>query len=123
MKIAVVTSTFPKNSFDNVPKFVETQVINLKTNFPNLEFYILAPQNNLRETSLNTKYYKQIRFNYFWPKHFQKLTNNGIINQLKKFLYYVMVPFFVFAELFALIRLVKQEDIDLFMHTGFSPKQ
>ena len=33
MKIAVVTSTFPKNSFDNVPKFVETQVINLKQIF------------------------------------------------------------------------------------------
>ena len=96
MKIAIVTSTFPKSSFDNVPKFVETQVINLKTNFPNLEFYILAPQDNSRETSLNTKYYKQIRFNYFWPKHFPKLTNNGIINQLKQnVLYYFMVPFFV----------------------------
>tara|TARA_B100000900_G_C20587782_1_gene720364 strand:- start:1220 stop:2434 length:1215 start_codon:yes stop_codon:yes gene_type:complete len=123
MKIAVVTSTFPKNFFDNVPKFVETQVINLKTNFPNLEFYILAPQNNSRETSLNTKYYKQIRFNYFWPKHFQKLTNNGIINQLKQnILYYIMVPFFVFAELFALIRLVKQEDIDFIYAHWFFPQ-
>ena len=123
MKIAIVTSTFPKSSFDNVPKFVETQVINLKTNFPNLEFYILAPQDNSRETSLNTKYYKQIRFNYFWPKHFQKLTNNGIINQLKQnVLYYFMVPFFVFAELFALIRLVKQEDIDLIYAHWFFPQ-
>lgn len=123
MKIAVVTSTFPKSSFDNVPKFVETQVINLKTNFPNLEFYILSPQNNSREASLNTKYYKQIRFNYFWPKHFQKLTNNGIINQLKKnVLYYFMVPFFVFAELIALIQLVKQEDIDLIYAHWFFPQ-
>ena len=30
MKIAIITSTFPKNKDDKVPKFIETQVINLK---------------------------------------------------------------------------------------------
>ena len=30
MKIAILTTTFPKNKNDKVPKFIETQVINLK---------------------------------------------------------------------------------------------
>ena len=46
MKIAILTTTFPKNKNDKVPKFIETQVINLKKNYPNLEIYVLCPDNN-----------------------------------------------------------------------------
>ena len=42
MKIAIITSTFPKNKDDKVPKFIETQVINLKKNYQIFEIYVLC---------------------------------------------------------------------------------
>ena len=83
MKIAILTTTFPKNKNDKVPKFIETQVINLKKNYPNLEIYVLCPDNNKNLDIEVNKLYTQIRFQYFYPKLFQTLTNNGIMNQLK----------------------------------------
>ena len=123
MKIVILTSTFPKNSLDNVPRFIETQIINLKNNFPNLEFYVLAPENTDNHQVLNTKYYKQIRYRYFWPKYFQKLTNNGILNQIKKNrLYYLLIPFFIAGQFLALSRLVKLEKVDLIYAHWFFPR-
>ena len=46
MNIAVITSTFPKNSSDKIPKFIKNQIINLKSNYPELNFFVLAPDNN-----------------------------------------------------------------------------
>ena len=83
MKIAIITSTFPKNKDDKVPKFIETQVINLKKNYPNFEIYVLCPDNNKKLEIEANKLYTQIRFQYFFPKFFQTLTNEGIMNQLK----------------------------------------
>jgi len=123
MKIVILTSTFPKNSLDNVPRFIETQIINLKNNFPNLEFYVLAPENTDSLQVLNTNDYKQIRYRYFWPKYFQKFTNNGILNQIKKNrLYYLLIPFFIVGQFLALSRLVKQEKVDLIYAHWFFPQ-
>ena len=94
MKIAIITSTFPKNKDDKVPKFIETQVINLKKNYPNFEIYVLCPDNNKKLEIEANKLYTQIRFQYFFPKFFQTLTNEGIMNQLKNnILNYFLIPF------------------------------
>ena len=114
MKIAIITSTFPKNKYDKVPKFIETQVINLKKNYPNFEIYVLCPDNNKKLEIEVNKLYTQIRFQYFFPKFFQTLTNEGIMNQLKNnILNYFLIPFLFGSQMISLFRLVKRENIEL----------
>ena len=117
MKIAILTTTFPKNKNDKVPKFIETQVINLKKNYPNLEIYVLCPDNNKNLDIEVNKLYTQIRFQYFYPKLFQTLTNNGIMNQLKNnVLNYFLIPFLFVSQMVSLFKLVKKE---LFFNSFF----
>ena len=123
MNIAVVTSTFPKNSSDNIPKFIKNQVINLKSNYPELNFFVLAPDNNENIELEKSNHYKQIRFKYFWPKRFQVLTKNGIINQLRRnSLNYLLIPFFFISQFVYLYRLVKNEKINLIYAHWFFPQ-
>ena len=123
MNIAVVTSTFPKNSSDKIPKFIKNQIINLKSNYPELNFFVLAPDNNENIKLEESNHYKQVRFKYFWPKHFQVLTKNGIINQLRRNpLNYLFIPFFFISQFFYLYRLVKKEKINLIYAHWFFPQ-
>ena len=123
MKIAILTTTFPKNKNDKVPKFIETQVINLKKNYPNLEIYVLCPDNNKNLDIEVNKLYTQIRFQYFYPKLFQTLTNNGIMNQLKKnVLNYFLIPFLFVSQMVSLFKLVKKENIELIYAHWFFPQ-
>ena len=123
MKIAIITSTFPKNKYDKVPKFIETQVINLKKNYPNFEIYVLCPDNNKKLEIEVNKLYTQIRFQYFFPKFFQTLTNEGIMNQLKNnILNYFLIPFLFASQMISLFRLVKRENIELIYAHWFFPQ-
>ena len=123
MKIAILTTTFPKNKNDKVPKFIETQVINLKKNYPNLEIYVLCPDNNKNLDIEVNKLYTQIRFQYFYPKLFQTLTNNGIMNQLKNnVLNYFLIPFLFVSQMVSLFKLVKKENIELIYAHWFFPQ-
>ena len=123
MKIAIITSTFPKNKDDKVPKFIETQVINLKKNYPNFEIYVLCPDNNKKLEIEANKLYTQIRFQYFFPKFFQTLTNEGIMNQLKNnILNYFLIPFLFASQMISLFRLVKRENIELIYAHWFFPQ-
>ena len=123
MKIAIITSTFPKNKYDKVPKFIETQVINLKKNYPNFEIYVLCPDNNKKLEIEANKLYTQIRFQYFFPKFFQTLTNEGIMNQLKNnILNYFLIPFLFGSQMISLFRLVKRENIELIYAHWFFPQ-
>ena len=123
MKIAILTTTFPKNKNDKVPKFIETQVINLKKNYPNLEIYVLCPDNNNNLDIEVNKLYTQIRFQYFYPKLFQTLTNNGIMNQLKNnVLNYFLIPFLFVSQIVSLFKLVKKENIELIYAHWFFPQ-
>ena len=123
MKIAIITSTFPKNKYDKVPKFIETQVINLKKNYPNFEIYVLCPDNNKKLEIEVNKLYTQIRFRYFFPKFFQTLTNEGIMNQLKNnILNYFLIPFLFGSQMISLFRLVKRENIELIYAHWFFPQ-
>ena len=109
MNIAVITSTFPKNSSDKIPKFIKNQIINLKSNYPELNFFVLAPDNNENIKLEESNYYKQIRFKYFWPKHFQVLTKNGIVNQLRRNpLNYLFIPFFFYKSVFLFVSISKK---------------
>ena len=123
MKIAIITSTFPKNKYDKVPKFIETQVINLKKNYPNFEIYVLCPDNNKKLEIEANKLYTQIRFQYFFPKFFQTLTNEGIMNQLKNnILIYFLIQFLFASQMISLFRLVKRENIELIYAHWFFPQ-
>ena len=123
MNIAIVTSTFPKNNSDNIPKFIKNQIINLKSNYPELNFFVLAPDNNENIELEESNHFKQIRFKYFWPRRFQVLTKNGIVNQLRRnFLNYLFIPFFFVSQFFYLFRLVKKEKINLIYAHWFFPQ-
>jgi glycosyltransferase involved in cell wall biosynthesis len=123
MKILILATTFPVNSIDRVPRFVENQIINLKNSYPDLEFIVLAPDSSKFQILDESKYYKQIRFKYFWPNKMQTLTNGAILNQLKdSYLNYLLVPFLVVSQIFHLVKLVKKESPDLIYAHWFFPQ-
>jgi len=123
MKILILATTFPNNSNDRVPRFVENQIINLKNSYPELKFIVLAPDSSKSQMLDESKYYKQTRFKYFWPNKMQTLTNGAILNQLKdNYLNYLLVPFLVISQIFHLIKLVKKESPDLIYAHWFFPQ-
>ena len=123
MKILILATTFPINSVDRVPRFIENQIINLKNSYPDLKFIVLAPDSSNHQILDKSKFYKQIRFKYFWPNKMQTLTDGAVLNQLKSnYLNYLLVPFLVISQIFHLIKLVKKEAPDLIYAHWFFPQ-
>jgi glycosyltransferase involved in cell wall biosynthesis len=111
-RVLVMTSTFPRWENDPEPAFIFELCRRLISYY---DITVLAPRTpggKMRETiaELNV-----VRFPYFvnrWEK--LAMHGGGILNKLKSSpIYYLMVPFFLFGQLFALVRLLRHERFDL----------
>jgi glycosyltransferase involved in cell wall biosynthesis len=111
-RILVVASTFPASKNDPVPSFVRDLVIAAKKHDPQLEFAVLAPHDPRSSTPGLTRHehYDGYRFPYFWPRRAQLLAGQGgIVPSLQRNkALYLLVPFFLVAEWFAVKRLVRR---------------
>ncbi|WP_213814362.1 glycosyltransferase [Glaciihabitans sp. dw_435] len=107
--VLVVASTFPSSPTDPVPAFVKELVVATRLADPATRISVLAPHDPRSDTQDFTRheYYDEYRFRYMWPRRWQVLAGQGGIGpslRRNRFLYLV-VPFFLFFEFFAVLRL------------------
>lgn len=124
-KLLIIASTFPASDEDTVPAFVRDQVIALKKLYPELEISILAPH-DIRSGTVafhRWQYYDEYRFHYFWPFRFEKLAGHGIVPALRQNpAYYLLVPFLIGAEFFAVFTLCRKQKPDMLYAHWFTPQ-
>jgi glycosyltransferase involved in cell wall biosynthesis len=115
--VLVVASTFPNGPSDSVPSFVQDLVVALRAAEPGLRVSVLAPFDPRSGSSTFTRrdQFDEYRFRYFWPRRFQLLAGKGgIVPSLRAHRWlYLLVPFFMIAEFFAMLRIVRKEHIDV----------
>lgn len=107
--ILIVASTFPASNNDPVPTFVKDQISAMKKLDSNLRFTVIAPHDTRSNTNTFSKHpdYNEYRFHYMWPKSLERLAGQGgIVPSLKKHPYlYAVIPFFLIAQFFTVLRL------------------
>lgn len=115
--ILVTASTFPSSSKDPVPTFVKDLVVAMKEQDPELRFSVLAPHDHRSSTKDFSKHkeYDEYRFHYMWPRSLERLAGQGgIVPTLKQNpALYLVVPFFLLAQFFAVVRLTFRLKPDL----------
>lgn len=121
--ILVLTSTFPKNLYDNVPLFVYDQLLSIKKQYKSINFLVLVPHYYDKKPEVNDLEIDQIRYHYFWPFKFEKLVGKGILPTIKNNkLYIFMIPFFLVSQLVTTITYVKKFKPDLIYAHWFFPQ-
>jgi len=109
--LLVVTSTFPRWQGDKEPPFVFELCRQLKAHY---DIYVLAPHAPGSATEEQLAGLNVTRFRYFLSPWENLAYQGGILERLKQNSWrYGLVPFFVLAELFALIRLQSRQQVDL----------
>ena len=105
-KLLIITSTFPRWQNDTDPPFVFELAKRLTDVF---DIKVLAPHYPgafINETFAGLEIH---RFRYFFKKLEILAGSQGILPTLKKNkLFYLLVPFFILAEFFALLKLIKK---------------
>jgi len=122
--VLVLASTFPFNEVDPKPDFVKRQVIALKKENPELNFFVLAPaEYGAGAKQDNGGVYQEIRFSYFYPRSFQVLTKYGIMPTIKKNKFSLfLVPFFLVMELWSAFKVARKYNIDYIYAHWFFPQ-
>ena len=104
--ILVLSSTFPLTDTDKTPTFVKDQVVSLKKQQPEFNFYVISASNKNYDFESN-RHFTQFRYRYFYRK-FEKFGTDGIIPTLKRNrMYYFILPFYVIAQIFYCLFFVK----------------
>lgn len=123
MKVIVVSSTFRGSSQTEVPKFVDEQIIYLKENYPDLDFHVLAPHFGYSSAYHVHPYFTEYRFHYFWPYKYESLVGHGIIPAINENkLRVLLIPFFIWFEFVALLKLCRKIKPDLIYAHWFTPQ-
>ncbi len=126
MKIVVTSSTFPKDNIDPVPRFVLDQIGYMYKLDSDLKFIALVPHNSYSKNPpniVNRGTHQEVRYHYFWPNRFERLTGRGILPALKQNpLRYLLVPFFLWAQRNALLKLCRDEKPELIYAHWFMPQ-
>ena len=109
--VLILSSTFPRWVNDDEPPFVYELSKRLTKEF---ECTVLAPHTPNAKKNEDFDNLHVIRFQYL-PKKLQTLAyEGGILPKLKQNkLYYLQVPFFLTAQLFSTIKILKNNSIDL----------
>jgi len=109
--LLIVTSTFPRWKNDTDPPFVFelarrlTGVFNVTVLTPNYPGAL--PNENMGGINVH-------RFRYFLKSYEKLAGSEGILPTLKRNkLYYLLVPFFILAELLALLQLIRKNKPDI----------
>jgi glycosyltransferase involved in cell wall biosynthesis len=109
--ILVITSTFPRWKGDHEPPFVFELSRRLAREF---DVSVLAPHAPESRTDETLDGMHIHRFRYFFGKWEALAYQGGIMAKLKQHVgYYALIPFFLTAQLIALLRLLKRKDIDV----------
>jgi len=111
-RVLVLTSTFPRWENDPEPAFVFELSRRLTEKF---EVTVLSPRTPGSKRREDIAGLRVIRFPYFFNR-WEKLAiyGGGILNQLKTNpVYYLMVPFFLLGQLWAAVRLLRNQRFDL----------
>jgi len=109
-RILVLASTFPRWQGDKEPPFVYELSRRLAQHF---SVHILVP--HAKNAALTEQFdnLTVTRFPYFFKKYQTLAYNGGILSNLKQNPWrYGLVPFFMMAEFFALVRLLRREKFD-----------
>ncbi len=107
----VLTSTFPRWQGDNEPPFVFELCRSLAARY---EVWVLAPHAPGAKTHETLEGMTVTRFRYFFSAGEVLAYRGGILANLRKNpLCYLLVPFFMFSQLVALLRLLAQEKMDI----------
>ncbi|SDO99744.1 glycosyltransferase [Desulforhopalus singaporensis] len=110
-KLLVVTSTFPRWKEDTDPPFVYELSRRLTKKFDVIVHTPHYPGALRKENLENISVY---RFRYFWTRYEKLAGSTGILPTLKSNrLYYGLVPFFLFAQFFSLLKLVIKNKPDV----------
>jgi glycosyltransferase involved in cell wall biosynthesis len=110
-KLLVMTSTFPRWKDDSIPPFVYDLSKRLVNDF---DVYILAPHYPKAKRFEIMEGMTVYRFRYFFEKLEKLAGNGGMLPTVKKNkLYWLLVPFFLMGEYFALGKLVKKIKPDI----------
>lgn len=111
-KVLVLTSTFPRWENDPEPAFVFELSRRLTDAF---DITVLAPRSPGSKMKETIDALQVIRFPYFFRRWENLATHSGgILNRLRANpLNYLLVPLFLFGELAALIRLLREKRFDL----------
>jgi len=110
-KILVITSTFPHWKGDNEPPFVYelSQRLAQKNTV-----HILAPHTKGAALTEKLGPLQVTRFRYFFQKYQTLAYKGGILANLKQNRWrYLLLPWFIIAEFFALVRLLRRETFDI----------
>ena len=111
-RVLVLTSTFPRWENDPEPAFVFELSRRLTEKF---EVTVLSPRTPGSKRREDIAGLRVIRFPYFFNR-WEKLAmhGGGILNQLKTNpVYYLMIPFFLLGQLWAVVRLLRNQRFDL----------
>jgi glycosyltransferase involved in cell wall biosynthesis len=110
--LLILTSTFPRWENDSQPAFVYELSRRLADQF---DVTVLTPRSPKSQKKEFMTGIRVLRFPYFFQK-WETLTSQdgGIMNRLRYHsLTYLLIPFFIFGQLWALLRLLNREKIDI----------
>jgi glycosyltransferase involved in cell wall biosynthesis len=119
--LLVLTSTFPRWENDSQPPFVYELSKRLTDHF---DVTVLTPRTSQSQKREFMAGISVIRFPYFFQK-WETLTSHdgGIMNRLKYYpLSYLLVPFFILGQLWALNFLLRREKIDIIHAHWITPQ-
>ncbi|EIC21283.1 glycosyltransferase [Thiorhodovibrio frisius] len=126
MKILITSSTFPARDDDPIPSFVREQAIWLKNHDSSLDIVAHAPHNIYSNTTSGSQpslHYREIRFHYFWPYTWERLSGRGILPALRANpLLYLQIPFMFVCQFLSLWRLARRERPALLYAHWFTPQ-
>ena len=107
----MLTSTFPRWQGDNEPPFVFELCKRLGDQF---DVVVLAPHADGAKLSERMGSIEIMRFRYFIPRWEKLAYQGGILANLKRNRWlYLLLPCFFFAQLAALLRILRQQRVDL----------
>ena len=110
--VLVLTSTFPRWEDDKEPAFVFELCRRLTDEF---DVTVLSPRSSGSKDSENMSGLRVFRFPYFFKRWENLATHSGgILSRLKaNRLNYLLVPFFLFGQLLAFLKLMRRERFNL----------
>lgn len=113
MHILFFTSSFPRDRKDISSVFVKRLAEEIAAD-PSFQISVLAPQVADMPFDKQFGLIRVHRFRYWFPRRSQLLTTGSIRDQIIRYPRLVMqVPFFLVAELWALVKLLRREPVDI----------
>ena len=124
MKLLIATSFFPSSSNDKVPQFVLEQVQAFKKEMPDLDILIVSAGREGDDEDKNLPEGIRVkRFNYFFRKKWQNLTNKGILPAIREsFWNLILLPFLFVFEFLSVHREIKSFKPDQVYSHWFLPQ-